>query len=79
MAKSRTTRTRRHVDRHGTTAPEVPTSAACELGSHARCRGEVISLLVPVGTACGCICHRAKLPAAWAATTTDRPPCGEAA
>jgi hypothetical protein len=78
MAKrqSRTTRPRRHVDRHGTTAPEVPASAPCDTGRHARCRGEVLSLLVPVGTACQCVCHTATLPAVWADQVAAYPPCG---
>jgi hypothetical protein len=33
-------------------------TAACETGRHAACRGEILSLLVPVGTACGCPCHQ---------------------
>lgn len=65
MAKSRTTRARRHTDRHGTTAPEVPESAMCATRRHAQCRGLVVSLLYPQDTACACQCHGLPVPAAW--------------
>jgi hypothetical protein len=66
---------RRHADRHGHAEPTVTQSAACETNRHGRCRGEVLSLLVPVGTRCGCQCHAQPLPPAWRATIADAPPC----
>jgi hypothetical protein len=63
MAKT----TRRHVDHHGATSRpvEVPTSAMCELGFCRRCKGEVLSLLYPVGTACQHGCHPQPLADLW--------------
>lgn len=61
---TRKSRTRR-ADRHGHAAPVVDQSAACDAGRHARCRGEVLSLLAPVGTACGCSCHLVPVPTTW--------------
>lgn len=63
MAKSRTT----PADRHGHAVPTVEQSAACDMNRHARCRGEVISLLAPVGTRCGCQCHLVPVPTTWKA------------
>jgi hypothetical protein len=67
------------VQHHPTVPPDggpyVTTSALCEAGRHARCRGVLVSLLAEPGTRCGCRCHAVALPAAWQATTTDRPPC----
>ena len=73
-----TAHTRWLVDRHGTTStPEVTTSAACEVGNHARCRGEIISLLAEPGTRYGCGCHRQPLPTTWADQVATFPPCDE--
>jgi hypothetical protein len=38
--------------------PTVELSAACETGQCARCRGEVLSLLAPLGTRCEHRCHQ---------------------
>jgi hypothetical protein len=53
MAKT----TARRVDRPSGTTPTVEQSGNCEMGYHAACRGEIVSLLVPVGTPCDCPCH----------------------
>lgn len=77
MAKRHSSR--RHIDRHGA-APVVTISATCELGSHGRCRGAVVSLTAAPGARCECSCHRAELPDAFAAQVTLFPPCeGDAA
>jgi hypothetical protein len=55
----------RRVDRHGAAAPTVHLTAACETGRCARCRGEVLSLLVPVGTRCEHACHQLPTPDVW--------------
>jgi hypothetical protein len=54
---------RRHTDRHGTPAPAPILSALCEAGplSCGLCRGEVHSLLHPVGTRCECPCHSQRI------------------
>lgn len=44
-------------------AATVSVSVACETGRCDRCRGKVVSLLVPVGTRCEHLCHQEKAPA----------------
>jgi hypothetical protein len=43
--------------------PTVEATALCEGGRHDACKGEILSLLVPVGTPCGCTCHQPRRPA----------------
>jgi hypothetical protein len=59
MAKSATrTADRLAAGQHGADqAPTVEVNVRCDLGQCAQCPGTVLSLLVPVGTPCGCDCH----------------------
>jgi len=45
--------------------PIVEATVLCEGGRHDACKGEILSLLVPVGTPCGCHCHRLPPHRAW--------------
>jgi hypothetical protein len=56
--QSRTSRPRRHIDRHGQHEAEpVSITLQCESARHHVCRGTVVSLLAPVGAHCQCTCH----------------------
>jgi hypothetical protein len=56
MATRKTSR--RHTDRHGTTAPTVTATVQCETGRHGQCKGELFSLLA--AGPCQCQCHRQR-------------------